>query len=92
MYLGHDVVLPLGRVQEERLEQTMGGEYVFLEVNPAGQWLFVEQRTGLPIARALADYLCVVSENHDATQRRETATKTYPRTEEPHESIPTHPG
>jgi hypothetical protein len=34
------------------------GRLVFLEVNPAGQWLFVEQRTGQPIAAALARTLC----------------------------------
>lgn len=33
---------------------TPDGRYVFLEVNPAGQWLFVEQRTQQPIAKALA--------------------------------------
>jgi len=33
------------------------GELVFLEVNPAGQWLFVEGRTGLPITDSLADVL-----------------------------------
>jgi hypothetical protein len=36
---------------------TSDGEYVFLEVNPAGQWLFVEERTGQPITAALAEYL-----------------------------------
>lgn len=30
------------------------GEYVFLEINPAGQWLFIEQATEQPISRALA--------------------------------------
>jgi glutathione synthase/RimK-type ligase-like ATP-grasp enzyme len=39
------------------LRRTEGGDFVFLEVNPAGQWQFVEQRTGLPIAQAMADYL-----------------------------------
>jgi hypothetical protein len=34
-----------------------GGEHVFLEVNPAGQWLFVEERTGQPITAALAGVL-----------------------------------
>lgn len=34
--------------------RTADGEHVFLEVNPAGQWLFVEEPTGLPIAQALA--------------------------------------
>jgi hypothetical protein len=33
------------------------GTYVFLEINPAGQWLFVEDATGLPIARRLAAHL-----------------------------------
>lgn len=44
------------------MRRTDDGEYVFLEVNPAGQWLFVEQRTGLPIAKALASYLSTLSE------------------------------
>jgi glutathione synthase/RimK-type ligase-like ATP-grasp enzyme len=29
------------------------GEYVFLEVNTAGQWLFMEQPTGMPITQTL---------------------------------------
>jgi len=33
------------------------GEHVFLEVNPSGQWLFVEERTGLPITEAVAGLL-----------------------------------
>jgi hypothetical protein len=33
---------------------TPEGRYVFLEINPAGQWLFVETATGQPIAAALA--------------------------------------
>ena len=33
------------------------GEHVFLEINPAGQWLFVELQTGQPIARAVAERL-----------------------------------
>ncbi len=35
------------------------GEYVFLEVNPQGQFLYIEIRTGLPISTALADFLAV---------------------------------
>ena len=30
------------------------GRYVFLEVNPAGQWLFIEEKTRQPIAASLA--------------------------------------
>jgi glutathione synthase/RimK-type ligase-like ATP-grasp enzyme len=36
---------------------TPQGRYVFLEVNPAGQWLFVEEKTGQPIAASLASLL-----------------------------------
>jgi glutathione synthase/RimK-type ligase-like ATP-grasp enzyme len=36
---------------------TPEGDYVFLEINPAGQFLYVEQATGLPIAAALAAHL-----------------------------------
>lgn len=39
------------------LRRTGSGEYVFLEVNPAGEWLFVEERTALPITAAVADLL-----------------------------------
>ncbi len=33
------------------------GEHVFLEVNPSGQWLFLEERTGQPITAAVARLL-----------------------------------
>jgi glutathione synthase/RimK-type ligase-like ATP-grasp enzyme len=39
------------------VRRTDEGAYYFLEVNPAGQWMFVETRTGLPISQAVADYL-----------------------------------
>jgi glutathione synthase/RimK-type ligase-like ATP-grasp enzyme len=39
------------------MRRTDAGEYVFFEVNPAGQWHFVEQRTGLPISQTMADHL-----------------------------------
>jgi glutathione synthase/RimK-type ligase-like ATP-grasp enzyme len=39
------------------MRRTHDGEHVFLEVNPAGQWMFVEQRTGLPISAAMANRL-----------------------------------
>ncbi len=56
--LQHRLGLVYGAIDMRR---TDAGEYVFLEVNPAGQWLFVEQRTGLPIAKAMADYLAAAS-------------------------------
>ena len=45
------------------LRRTPQGEHVFLEVNTAGEFLFVEHRTGLPIARALADHLAMVPQD-----------------------------
>lgn len=39
------------------LKITHDGEYVFLEVNPQGQFLYVENLTGLPITLALARLL-----------------------------------
>jgi hypothetical protein len=36
---------------------TPDGRYVFLELNPSGQYLWVEQQTGLPITRAVAELL-----------------------------------
>lgn len=39
------------------VRRTPAGEYYFFEVNTAGEFLFIEDRTGQPIARALADWL-----------------------------------
>jgi hypothetical protein len=39
------------------LKITPGGDYVFFEVNPQGQFLYVEILTGLPITAAMADFL-----------------------------------
>ncbi len=36
---------------------TPQGRHVFLEINPAGQFLFIQNATGMPIAEALADKL-----------------------------------
>ncbi|WP_439674993.1 ATP-grasp ribosomal peptide maturase [Embleya sp. MST-111070] len=36
---------------------TPGGEWRFLEVNPNGQWSWIEHKTGAPISRAIADLL-----------------------------------
>ncbi|MEW1847232.1 MvdC/MvdD family ATP grasp protein [Nonomuraea angiospora] len=36
---------------------TPEGRHVFLEINPNGQWLWIEDLTGLPISRAVCDYL-----------------------------------
>jgi glutathione synthase/RimK-type ligase-like ATP-grasp enzyme len=39
------------------LIETTDGGYVFLEINPNGQWYWVEMMTGQPMARAMADLL-----------------------------------
>lgn len=39
------------------LRRTPDGRYVFLEINPAGQWLFVEEKTGQPMTDAMARLL-----------------------------------
>jgi glutathione synthase/RimK-type ligase-like ATP-grasp enzyme len=39
------------------LKRREDGEYVFLEINPQGQYLYVEIKTGLPITRAVAELL-----------------------------------
>lgn len=36
---------------------TTSGEYVFLEINPNGQWHWLEQITGVPLTAALCDLL-----------------------------------
>lgn len=36
---------------------TPQNEYVFIEINPNGQWLWIEEVTGQPISRALSDLL-----------------------------------
>ncbi|MFE1411185.1 hypothetical protein ACFW6F_10300 [Streptomyces sp. NPDC058746] len=36
---------------------TPDGEYMFLELNPNGEWDWVEALTGLPVASALGDVL-----------------------------------
>lgn len=36
---------------------TPEGEYIFFEVNPSGQWYFVQLRTGMEIGRAIAELL-----------------------------------
>jgi glutathione synthase/RimK-type ligase-like ATP-grasp enzyme len=43
------------------LRLTPEGRYVFLEINPAGQFLYIERATGQPIAAALADVLIKTS-------------------------------
>jgi hypothetical protein len=60
-----DVQRALGRLMERLglvygavdMRRTPDGQHVFLEINPAGQWLFVEEQTEQPITRTLAELL-----------------------------------
>jgi hypothetical protein len=36
---------------------TPGGEFVFLELNPNGQWLWIQNKLGLPLVESMADLL-----------------------------------
>ncbi len=38
---------------------TPDGEYVFLEINPNGQWTWIEELTGMPISQAMAEMLSI---------------------------------
>ena len=37
--------------------RSVNGDYVFLEINPNGQWAWIELETGLPISKAIINYL-----------------------------------
>ena len=43
------------------MRRTPEGEYYFFEANTAGEFLFIEDRTAQPIARAIADWLAGVT-------------------------------
>ncbi len=74
------------------MRRTQEGEYVFLEVNPAGQWLFVEERCGLPISQAVAGYLARAADAGQPTPhaRHESPLARHPQ--DPHAIDATHPG
>jgi glutathione synthase/RimK-type ligase-like ATP-grasp enzyme len=48
------------------LRRRPDGTHMFFEVNPAGQWMFVEQRTGLPITAAVATTLQAMADGSAA--------------------------
>lgn len=52
--LNHALGLNLGAID---LLLDKEGEYWFLEINPNGQWAFVEEATGLPIGKTIARLL-----------------------------------
>lgn len=54
LYFMREINLNYGAID---LIETPSGEYVFLEVNPCGQWGWIEHYAGLPIPQAVADML-----------------------------------
>ncbi|MFF4287545.1 MvdC/MvdD family ATP grasp protein [Streptomyces sp. NPDC001739] len=56
------------------LRRRPDGQYVFFEVNPAGQWLFVEHRAGLPISEELAALLARLDAPGHAHDRERATT------------------
>jgi len=54
MSLVHRLGLRFGALD---LLLTPEGDYVFLEINPNGQWLWLEEMTGLPLTRSMCDLL-----------------------------------
>lgn len=45
---------------------TPDGEYVFFEINPDGEFIYLEDRTGQPIAEAMADHLRIAKPSRQA--------------------------
>jgi glutathione synthase/RimK-type ligase-like ATP-grasp enzyme len=45
------------------LIQTPDGDYVFLEVNPSGQWLWIDDKLSMGISDAIADWLAKGEDN-----------------------------
>lgn len=58
----HELMRRLGLVYGAiDMRLTPEGRYVFLEINPAGQWRFMEARTGQPMTEAFAGLLARLS-------------------------------
>jgi glutathione synthase/RimK-type ligase-like ATP-grasp enzyme len=44
------------------MRRSPDGAHIFLEINPAGQWLFIEEKTGQPISEAIAAWMLARSD------------------------------
>lgn len=42
---------------------TPNNEYIFLEINSAGQWVWIEDKLNLPISKAIAEWLWIQTNN-----------------------------
>lgn len=83
---------------------TPKGEHVFLDLNPAGEWGWLERDLGLPISEAIAQWLVEAagsvareasSEGHrlatNASRPRAAARRKEPRPTQPQSRQPTQP-
>jgi glutathione synthase/RimK-type ligase-like ATP-grasp enzyme len=55
---------------------TPDGRYVFLEINPNGQYYWIEQMTGLPISDAVCDLLIAGDRNESRSESVNTELTT----------------
>jgi hypothetical protein len=53
---------------------TPDGRHVFLEINPNGQYLWIEHEAGLPISDAICDLLMGLAPDSGAAKKRESIT------------------
>ena len=49
------------------MRKTLAGQYVFLELNPGGQFLFLEVDAGIPLSAAFASYLAEAGQRNAPT-------------------------
>ena len=51
--------MPLWKATSQQIlsKRQPEGEYIFLEVNPYGQYGWIEMKTGLPITQSIAELL-----------------------------------
>jgi glutathione synthase/RimK-type ligase-like ATP-grasp enzyme len=73
------------------LRLTPDGRHVFLEINPSGQFLYIEAATGMPIAAAMAAALVAADRRHVPTStagpRRPAALGRRPSAPQPGSSV-----
>ena len=61
------------------MRRAPNGDYVFLEINPSGQFMYIEATTGLPIASAVADELLRMDRKKSKVKTREVTSARMPR-------------
>jgi glutathione synthase/RimK-type ligase-like ATP-grasp enzyme len=67
---------------------TPDGDYVFLEVNPNGQWAWVEDQVGFPLATALVDEILGVDTLADHPYLKDRSLRFEPNTAIKQQQVP----